>query len=146
MVLPEVEPTPGRKNGALASPFSGSGQRITPYMTRTAPSPAIAVKMHTPLSSGKFAERQGIGSVVASFNAHLEEASCHANDMEVDGDDFQGGAPRCDIGVLGPQRLGDKYMADRLEDKVGLTVLVRVGRLKDCMLGCQVHMLHIRDI
>jgi hypothetical protein len=122
MVLAEVEPTPGRENGVSASSLSGSGQRITPYMTRIAASPASAVKMHTPQSSGKFAERQGIGSVVASLNAQLEEASCKVEGMEVDGEAHQNGTPRCDFGVLGtPEGLDTKYMADRLEDKVGTT-------------------------
>lgn len=100
-------------------------QRITPYLSRVAAlRPATAAKAHTPQSGGKFAERANAGSVVASFNTHLElpAAEAEGEAMEVDGGAAagSGGSGQLEVEVLGqPLGAGAKYMVDRLEGKVG---------------------------
>ncbi len=111
------------ENGSGNAPAAPS-QRITPYLAKVAAlRPTSAAKPHTPQSSGKFAERQNAGSVVASLNAHLEVPAVEAEAMEVDGgaaaDSSSGGSRRVEVEVLGqPLGAGAKYMVDRLEDKV----------------------------
>ena len=119
MALADVGPTDGTENADTPSMAQLPSQRITPYISKVAPRPASVTKAHTPSTGGKFAERQGAGSVVASLNAHLEVPSTSEEEaMDVDGE--QGAAQRCDVAVLGqPLTYGSKYMVDRLEDKVG---------------------------
>lgn len=114
------------ENGGGNAPAAPS-QRITPYLSKVAAlRPASAAKAHTPQSSGKFAERQNAGSVVASLNAHLEVPAGEAGSGEAEAMDVDGGAAaasgsgRVEVEVLGqPLGAGAKYMVDRLEDKVG---------------------------
>lgn len=124
MVLGE----PDGENGSSNAPPAPS-QRITPYLAKVAAlRPTSAAKPHTPQSSGKFAERQNAGSVVASLNAHLEVPAEEAAGSEAEAMDVDGGAAavaagsisgRVEVEVLGqPLGAGAKYMVDRLEDKV----------------------------
>lgn len=126
MVLGE----PDGENGSSNAPPAPS-QRITPYLAKVAAlRPTSAAKPHTPQSSGKFAERQNAGGVVASLNAHLEvpaeePAGGEAEAMDVDGGAAAvaagsgSGSGRVEVEVLGqPLGAGAKYMVDRLEDKV----------------------------
>lgn len=112
------------EGGAAAQP---AGQRITPYMSKVAPQrPSLTPRAHTPTTGGKFAERQNAGAVVASLNAHLELPAASAEGveaMELDGPAAAANSdaqPRCTVEVLGrPMGPSDKFMVDRLEDKVG---------------------------
>lgn len=112
----------GAENVGGAANAGASGQpsaRITPYLARTS-----AAKPHTPATSGKFAERQNAGAVVASLNTHLEvpAAPAGAEAMEVDGAAAAGPTSACsvEVQVLGaPPAAGAKYMVDRLEARVG---------------------------
>jgi hypothetical protein len=140
MVLADVATVNGaEKAGTPSSAQQGASQRITPYMSRVAARSASASKayVHTPTTGGKFAERQGAGSVVASLNSHLEVlAAAGSEAMDVDGGEGHAAAAslRCDFVVLGQPLPADcKYMVDRLEDKVrGAQGGGWVGRVLTC--------------
>lgn len=118
----------GVENAGSASAQPAS-QRITPYLSKVVPQrPGRTPRAHTPATGGKFAERQNAGAVVASLNAHLAlpgGGSGAAEAMELDesataAEAGGGMQQRCSLEVLGqPMGRSDKFMVDRLEDKVG---------------------------
>ncbi|KAL4852696.1 DNA polymerase alpha subunit B [Chlorella vulgaris] len=148
MVLADVATVNcAEKAGTPSSAQQGASQRITPYMSRVAARSASASKayVHTPTTGGKFAERQGAGSVVASLNSHLEVlAAAGSEAMDVDGGEGHAAAAslRCDFAVLGQPLPADcKYMVDRLEDKVGYLEqrILAAEVAAEAALGCEVH-------
>jgi hypothetical protein len=123
MVLGELGGGEGENGGVGGSAGGAStSQRITPYLSKVAPRPATPAAEHTPTTGGRFAERQNAGATLTSLNPQLEVPAAGGEEsaMEVDGGVGGGSGPRCRIEVLGrPMRWSDKFMADRLEDKVG---------------------------
>ena len=119
VVLPDIGAGEDSADASASAAVGPQSQRITPYMNKVVARPTSTIKSYSPSTGGKFAGRQGSGSVVASLNSHLEVPPVAEGDaMELDGAKPTG-VPRCTVQVLGQaQGAHAKYMVDRLEDKV----------------------------
>lgn len=113
-----AEEAPAANGGGEQRP----SQRITPYLKAgsrpgSAVTPCSAGKPLTPASSGKFAERQQAGTVVATLNQQIEAtAQCEAMELDASTSGRPGG---CELRILGaPLSHDERYMVDRIEDRV----------------------------